>query len=296
MRKELLGAISALALMTGAAYAQDAGSTQQAQPQAGQAQTGQAQTQTPPPADQAQTGQAQTGQAQTGQVQTGQAQSGQTQPPAGQTQTDQAQTGQTQPAEEGEAQVEIIPPEGEAEVEVETEAPDAEAQAETEVQTETEGQADVQVIPPEGEADGEADVQVIEPAEDAEAEVQTEASQTMAAGATNVDELMGMSVVGSDGEELGEIEDVILDAESGEAQQVVIASGGFLGLGERRIAVEYSELQIEPGADAVQAMGLTQQSVESMPEFEYGENVVSVTRPAAEAGAEAEAEVDAVVE
>lgn len=271
MRKELLGAISALALMTGAAHAQDAGSTQPGS-LVGQGQTQQAQPQM---------GQAQP---QTGQAQTQAGQSQQAQPPA-----DQAQTGQTQmqPAEEGEAEVQIIPPEGEAEAQVETE---------TEVQTETGGQADVQVIPPEGEADGEADVQVIEPAEDAEAEVQTDAAQTMAAGTTNVDELMGKSVVGSDGEELGEIADVILDAESGEAQQVVIASGGFLGLGERRIAVEYSELQIEPGADTIQASGLTQQSVESMPEFEYGENVVSVTRPATEAGAEAETEVDAVVE
>jgi sporulation protein YlmC with PRC-barrel domain len=235
MRKELLGAISALALMAGPAYAQNAADGQQP-----------------------------------GQIVPQETLDGQ----QGQTSLSQAdQAGQTPPAGEGQADVQMVPPAGE-----------------------TDGQADVQVIPPEGEADGQADVQVIPPEGETGTQAGTGMTGQQPAGTTNVEDLMGRTVVGSDGEEIGEIEDVILDADSGEARQVVIASGGFLGLGERRIAVEYGELQIEPGADTIQAAGLTQQSIESMPEFEYGENVVSVTRPAGEAGTEVGTQTDTVAE
>lgn len=252
MRKELLGAISALALMTGAAHAQDA---------AGGQQPGQIVPQEAQDSQQGQTTLSQGSQA-------------------------GSQAEQAPPAGEGQADVQIIPPEDGAETQAQIES-----QPPSQPETGTEGQADVQVIPPEGEADGQADVQVIPPEGETDIQAQTEATQQQPAGTTNVDELMGKTVVGSDGEEIGEVEDVILDADSGEAQQVVIASGGFLGLGERHIAVEYSELQIDQGADTIQATGLTQQSVESMPEFEYGENMVSVTRPAGETGAEVETEM-----
>ncbi|HSK40992.1 MAG TPA: hypothetical protein VK943_14585, partial [Arenibaculum sp.] len=63
-----------------------------------------------------------------------------------------------------------------------------------------EGEAETTVIEPEAEGE-EAETTVIEP------ETEGEATETMAAGTASAEELMGMSVVGSDGEELGEISD-----------------------------------------------------------------------------------------
>ena len=55
----------------------------------------------------------------------------------------------------------------------------------------------------------------------------------------SADELIGKNVYGRDNNKIGEIEDVILDA-NGKAKQLVISSGGFLGIGEKQVAVDYT--------------------------------------------------------
>lgn len=97
-------------------------------------------------------------------------------------------------------------------------------------------------------------------------------------------ELMGKTVVGANGQELGEVTDVVLDPSTGQAKQLVISSGGFLGIGERTVAVDMAQAQIEPGKDQVQVSSLTQDQLEAMAEFEYEDNTVSLSRDKAAAG------------
>jgi sporulation protein YlmC with PRC-barrel domain len=103
-----------------------------------------------------------------------------------------------------------------------------------------------------------------------------------AASAASVEGLMGKNVVGSDGEKLGSVEDVIVDPASGEAKQLVISSGGFLGVGAKQIAVDFSQAQVgmdEDGDDPqIKLNGITQADVEGMPEFEYSDTMTSLSR------------------
>lgn len=98
------------------------------------------------------------------------------------------------------------------------------------------------------------------------------------AGRTSAEKLMGKTVVDASGEELGDVKDVIMDANTGEARQIVISSGGFLGIGAKDIAVPFQQAQIQQGSDEITVSGLTRNQVEQMPEFEYDENTVSLSR------------------
>lgn len=57
-------------------------------------------------------------------------------------------------------------------------------------------------------------------------------------------ELIGGVVYNTDDEKLGVINDVIFDAK-GRVSAVVLATGGFLGIGQRDVSVLYSSLQLQ---------------------------------------------------
>lgn len=78
-------------------------------------------------------------------------------------------------------------------------------------------------------------------------------------------QLKGKSVVTSTGEEIGEIDDVGYSATHQE-RVAVIEAGGFLGVGEKRIAVPLSEL--EPGSDDSVKTSLDRDTIESQEEFD----------------------------
>ncbi|GGC87920.1 PRC-barrel domain-containing protein [Chelatococcus reniformis] len=72
-----------------------------------------------------------------------------------------------------------------------------------------------------------------------------EAVQTIirqSAGQWRVTKLDGMSIYDSNDQQLGEIDDVLVDA-SGKVAAVVIGVGGVLGLGEEQIAVPFEAIQ-----------------------------------------------------
>lgn len=58
-------------------------------------------------------------------------------------------------------------------------------------------------------------------------------------------ELMDANVYGADGNSIGDINDILLDR-SGQIHAVVFGVGGFLGIGEKNVAVSYNALQIAP--------------------------------------------------
>lgn len=94
--------------------------------------------------------------------------------------------------------------------------------------------------------------------------------------------MMGRKVVGSDGKELGKVKDVVLDANDGRAKQVIISSGGFLGIGEKDIAVNFSDAQVLAGNDQVKVNNLTQAQVERLAGYEYDQDTVSLSRGGAQ--------------
>lgn len=58
-----------------------------------------------------------------------------------------------------------------------------------------------------------------------------------------VSNLMDRTVYGSDGNSLGDVNDVVMDS-NGNIAAVVVGVGGFLGIGEKDVAVPFSRLQV----------------------------------------------------
>lgn len=100
-------------------------------------------------------------------------------------------------------------------------------------------------------------------------------TQTAAGGEpVSAEDMMGREVQGSDGQPLGEISDVVVDSASGKIQRIVIASGGFLGLGAKTVAIAFEDVEVRPEGGIV-AKGVTQADIEGMPEY----NVTAETKP-----------------
>ena len=74
---------------------------------------------------------------------------------------------------------------------------------------------------------------------------------------------------------MGRIVDVLVDR-AGQARAAIIDFGGFLGLGSRKIAVDWSALRFpapgKPGARI--ALELTRDQVKAAPEYQDGKPVV----------------------
>lgn len=100
----------------------------------------------------------------------------------------------------------------------------------------------------------------------------------MKADKASAEQLLGKTVVGANGDEIGEVKDVILDPKTGQAKQLIIGSGGFLGIGEKNIPVDFAEAQIQPGQDNITVSSLSREQVRDMKGFEYDESTVSLTR------------------
>ncbi|UEM22116.1 PRC-barrel domain-containing protein [Skermanella mucosa] len=80
-------------------------------------------------------------------------------------------------------------------------------------------------------------------------------------------DLIGRSVIGADGEELGTISDFLLSL-SGGIDRLIVASGGFLGIvGGREVAIPWSET--ETGLDTGDIrVTLTRGDFENAPEYQ----------------------------
>jgi len=81
-----------------------------------------------------------------------------------------------------------------------------------------------------------------------------------------VQEVIGQSVVNEEDEEIGQIEDLVIDKQD-QKLYAVVGVGGFLGIGQRQVVVPFDELQREE--DQVKlATGGTQEELENKPEYD----------------------------
>src|SRR5207245_9772799 len=77
-------------------------------------------------------------------------------------------------------------------------------------------------------------------------------------------------------EDMGRIVDILVDG-SGQIRAAVIDFGGFLGVGSRRIVVDWNALHFAPGGktDRITA-DLTRDQVKAAPEYKDGKPVVMI--------------------
>ena len=87
--------------------------------------------------------------------------------------------------------------------------------------------------------------------------------------------ILGRDVLSSSGENMGRIVDVLVDR-SGQVRAAIIDFGGFLGVGSRKIAVEWNAMHFPPPAqtDAKISLELTRDQVKAAPEYQEGKPAV----------------------
>lgn len=80
----------------------------------------------------------------------------------------------------------------------------------------------------------------------------------------------GTKVYNADGEQLGEIYDVMLDKRSGRIAYAVMSFGGFLGIGKRYHPLPWAALKYDTRQEGY-VVGLTRTQLEGAPTFAAGE-------------------------
>jgi len=89
-----------------------------------------------------------------------------------------------------------------------------------------------------------------------------------------VQPILGKEVRSTNGENMGHIVNVIVDR-SGRPRAAIIDFGGFLGVGSRKVVVDWSALQFEADDEPVR-LGLTRDQLKAAPEYQDGKPVVVV--------------------
>jgi sporulation protein YlmC with PRC-barrel domain len=111
------------------------------------------------------------------------------------------------------------------------------------------------------------------PAPDRSADAATSAgtfASTQAADEWRSSKLVGLTVYNSANEKVGDINDLVLGPD-GKISNAVIGVGGFLGLGEKLVAVAFSDLQLNRDADGTMRVTInsTKEALESAPDYKF---------------------------
>jgi sporulation protein YlmC with PRC-barrel domain len=69
--------------------------------------------------------------------------------------------------------------------------------------------------------------------------------KTLEANAIQATSIIGSRVRNQDGENVGKIEDFVMDMETGRIAYAVLSFGGFLGMGDKLFAVPFQSMQFD---------------------------------------------------
>ncbi|WP_131802660.1 PRC-barrel domain-containing protein [Limimaricola pyoseonensis] len=166
-----------------------------------------------------------------------------------------------------EAEAEVTEEAAEAEAMVEGAAEEAEAEM-TEEAAEAEAAAEGMAAEVEGEM-AEAETMETEMVESAGPAVEREGFAMVPANEITVSDLEGSTVYGVNDERIGDIGDIMVDAD-GQIENVIVEVGGFLGIGEKPVSIAFDQmtmLRSEAGEVRV-FIEATEEQLESMEEVE----------------------------
>jgi sporulation protein YlmC with PRC-barrel domain len=81
-------------------------------------------------------------------------------------------------------------------------------------------------------------------------------------------QLVGMPVQNAAGEDLGKIEDLVLDLNTGRVRYAALSFGGFLGVGDKLFAVPWGALRMKTvGEDTTFVLDVSKERLEKAPGF-----------------------------
>lgn len=85
-------------------------------------------------------------------------------------------------------------------------------------------------------------------------------------------QLMGLNIQNAQGDSLGEINDLVINASTGKIRYAAVTYGGFLGVGDKLFAVPFEafKVQVDPEDrdDYVMILNITQQQLEGQQGFD----------------------------
>jgi sporulation protein YlmC with PRC-barrel domain len=87
------------------------------------------------------------------------------------------------------------------------------------------------------------------------------------AGSARASKLIGSKVYKGD-TSIGQIEDVLVDLDHASVAAVILSVGGFLGLGDKLVAVPVNQIKV--GSEAKFMTDLTKEQLNSAPAFVFG--------------------------
>jgi len=91
-------------------------------------------------------------------------------------------------------------------------------------------------------------------------------------------DLVGAEIVGSGGEQVGEVDDVVISTAGVDSVRAVLQIGGVAGVSEKRVALPLSQLTVERPTDGEPTLrvAMDQAALERLPEFEYEEQTAAL--------------------
>jgi PRC-barrel domain len=95
-----------------------------------------------------------------------------------------------------------------------------------------------------------------------------------------LESLLGIEALSSTGDDMGRVVDIIVDR-SGQVRAAIIDFGGFLGVGSRKIAVDWRSLHFDPKKAGAVVVDLTKDQLRVAPVYKAAEPVVMIGGPAA---------------
>ena len=89
--------------------------------------------------------------------------------------------------------------------------------------------------------------------------------------ARRVQDIVGITVRNQQGDDLGKVEEVVVNPQAGTVQYAALSFGGFLGFGEKLFAVPWAQLQLhndQRTSNLVAEVNVQKQTLEKAPSFD----------------------------
>jgi hypothetical protein len=99
-------------------------------------------------------------------------------------------------------------------------------------------------------------------------------------GGEQLESVLGLEALSSTGDDMGRIVDIIVDR-TGQVRAAIIDFGGFLGVGSRKIAVDWRSLHFDPKKAGAVVVNLTKDQLRVAPVYKAAEPVVMIGGPGA---------------
>jgi sporulation protein YlmC with PRC-barrel domain len=80
-------------------------------------------------------------------------------------------------------------------------------------------------------------------------------------------EVMGLTVKDKKGEQLGQVEDIVIDAR-GQVQYIILSHGGVLGIGDKLVPIPYKASRVDVEKNALVLDNVDKQMLEKAPNFD----------------------------